>query len=311
MRPIDPVRGPELIPRTGKLPRNLLPEPYEVMVLRSPANKMVQLERGCPPTMGQRFVGGFTEAYYVDTGSQTRTFSINLPTADVGIDLAGEVDVELMVDDCCEVVRERRGDLAEQLGNWCYEQASRITSEFSIGAEAEPGLAAISRKVADALRVSNRRPELFGLSIRELRVRLRFVNESTVMEAGATALSAVLAAKTMQRTKDLYERIFGPEFARVYAALQGHEELIPQFVERFQAEQQLDGKRKWDLFTAMLNDSAIELHIRERFTKELGNSLLSRGDKTDQDFARLLLERTSDFELTAKSDQGNDGDELE
>jgi hypothetical protein len=307
MRPIDPVRGPLRIPRTGKLPLELLPKPYEVVVLRSPSNRLVQLQRGCPPTFGQRMVGGFTEAYYVDAGRHTREFSVILPSADVGIDLLGQVDVELTVDDCCELVRERRGDLAEQLSNWCQERAARITSEFSAaGDEDSANLAVIGRKVADTLRSSNR-PELFGLNIRELRVRLQFANQGIVAETGATTLSAMLRAKGMQRIKSLYEPVFGPAFAQVYTALvERHEDLIPEFVAKLQQEQQLTGSRKWELFSSMLRDSEIEPHFRERFAKELGKALLN-SDPSNQDLALKLLSRTGEFELPASTPA--DGDE--
>jgi hypothetical protein len=309
MKPIDPVRGPFTAPRSGKLAHDLLPKPFEVVVLRSRSGKMTQLRRGDPPTFGQRLVGGFTQLYFVDAGRQTRTFTANLPTADPGIELTGEVDVELTVEDCCEVVRERRGDLAEQLAHWCQDRASVVTSRFSAGDhETTEDLTVLSRRVVDALQTGSK-PELFGMSIRELRVRLRFANESVVAEQGASTLTAVLRAKSTDRVRKIYEPIFGPDFSKIYIALvEQHEDQIPAFLERLQASQELNQQNKWQLLRALLDDPAIEPHFRERFARDMGKMLLS-GDTSNQDLAASMLSRSVEFELPAEASSDDPEDE--
>jgi hypothetical protein len=308
MKPIDPVRGPYTAPRSGKLPQDLLPKPYEAVVLRSRSGRMRQLRRGDPPTFGQRLVGGFTELYFVDTGRLTRTFTATLPTADPGIELTGEVDVELTVEDCCEVVRERRGDMAEQLAHWCQGRAFVVTSRFSVGEHETEELAVLSRRVVEALQTDGK-PELFGLSIRELRVRLRLANQSVVDEEGATALRGMLRAKSLDRVRKIYEPIFGPDFTQIYVALvDHHEDQIPAFMERLQASQQLNQENRWKLLTSLLDDSSIESHFRERFARELGKMLLG-GDTSNRDLAASLLSRSSEFELTADAGSSDVKDE--
>jgi hypothetical protein len=266
---------------------------------------MRQLRRGDPPTFGQRLVGGFTELYFVDSGRQTRTFAVTLPTADPGIELAGEVDVELIVEDCCEVVRERRGDLAEQLEHWCQERATAVTTQFSVGDQETTGdLTALGRRVVDALQTGSK-PELFGMSIRELRIRLRLANQSVVEEEGATALKGMLRAKSLDRVRKIYEPIFGPDFTQIYVALvDRHEDQIPAFLERLQATQQVNQQNRWQMLNSLLNDSSIESHFRDRFARELGKMLLG-GDSTHQDLAASLLSRSAEFELTAEASSGD------
>lgn len=308
-KPIDPVRGPYTAPRSGKLAADLLPKPYEVVVLRSRSGKMMQLRRGDPPTFGHRLVGGFTEIYFVDAGRHVRTFTSQLPTADVGVDLTAEIDAELTVEDCCEVVRERRGDLAEQLANWCQQTAAAVTSRFSAGGgQGTDDLAGLSRQVTDQLQVATK-PELFGLSLRELRVRLRFANESVVAERGAATLNSVLRARSMANVQKIYEPIFGPDFAQIYSALvDGHEDQIPAFLERLQSGQHATQQAKWTLLASLLNDSSIESHFRERLGRELGKMLLG-SDSSNNDLAASLLSRASELEAPPEAAPGDDENE--
>lgn len=300
VNPIDPVRGPYTAPRSGKLAPDLIPKPYEVVVLRSRSGKMMQLRRGDPPTFGHRLVGGFTELYFVDAGRHVRTFTAQLPTADAGIDLTAEIDAELTVEDCCEVVRERRGDLAEQLANWCQQTAAVVTSRFRAGAsDGGDDLADLSRKVTGQLQ-SAIKPEMFGMSLRELRVRLRFANESLVAEQGAVALTGVLRARSMERIQKIYEPIFGPDFSQIYSALvDGHEDQIPAFLSRLQAAQQTTQQTtqesQWKLLTSLLNDSTIESHIREQLAMQLGRKLVG-GESADSSLAASLLSGASELD---------------
>jgi hypothetical protein len=298
MKPIDPVRGPYATPRSGKLAQNLIPKPYEVVVLRSRSGKMIQLRRGDPPTFGQRMVGGYTEVYFVDAGRQTRTFAAQLPTADPGVDLIGEVDVELTVDDCVEVVRERRGDLAELLANWCQERASIVTSRFSVGDHAtSEGLAALSAQVTQALQTPVQRPELFGMSIRELRVRLRFANASVVQEQGAATLKNLLHVKSLARMREICDPVFGPEFSQIYVTLvERHPDQIPVFLERLQTSQLANQQNRWQLLNSLLSDPAIEPHFKAQFAQEVGKMLLTT-DPSNHDLAASLFHRASEFEL--------------
>jgi hypothetical protein len=313
VKPIDPVRGPYTAPRSGKLAPDLIPKPYEVVVLRSRSGKMMQLRRGDPPTFGHRLVGGFTEMYFVDAGRHVRTFTAQLPTADIGIDLAAEIDAELTVEDCCEVVRERRGDLAEQLANWCQQTAAAVTSRFSAGGgDGADDLAGLGRQVTEKLQ-SAIKPEMFGMSLRELRVRLRFANESVVAEQGAAALTSVLRARSMERIQKIYEPIFGPEFSQIYSALvDQHEDQIPVFLARLQAgqqaTQQTTQEAQWKLLTTLLNDSSIESHFRERLAMQLGKTLLG-GDSANNDLAASLLSHVSELEAPREARAGDDDNE--
>lgn len=309
MKPIDPVRGPYALPRGGKLAQDLIPRPYEVAVLRSRSGKMMGLRRGDPPTFGHRLVGGFTELYFVDAGRHVRTFTAQLPTADVGVDLTAEIDAELTVVDCCEVVRERRGDLAEQLANWCQQTASVVTSRFSAAESAgSDDLAGLSRQVTERVQTAIK-PDMFGMSLRELRVRLRFSNEDVVREQGAATLTNMLRARSLERIHKIYEPIFGPDFTQVYIALvEKHEDQIPAFLERVQAGQQATQQAKWKLLESLLTDSSIESHFRERFARELAKTLFG-GDSANKDLAASMLSRASELEApddAAPDDEDND-----
>lgn len=292
MTQFNPLRGPVDLPRFGPLAQSARPELHEIMVLRSRAGRLLGLPRGGSPTLGQRLVGGFTIAYYVRTGAQTQTFTARLPTADVGVDLACEVDVELVVGDHTRLVREWTGDLGEQLGNWCRAQAAGITTQhvIRIGGNTGKDLAEVERLVTDRLRTSAQRPSMPGLDLRELRVRLRFANEEIVGRAADKALGEKLKAKRIAELKEMYEQVFGPELAQVISLVGGDQERIVEVAQRMQAEQQLNGQRRIDLFRELISSPAIEMHVRERLASELGRQL-GAGDEEVANLAKEMLAR--------------------
>jgi hypothetical protein len=147
---------------------------------------------------------------------------------------------------------------------------------------------------------------MFGMSLRELRVRLRFANESVVAEQGAATLTSVLRARSLERIHEIYTPIFGPDFAQIYIALvDKHEDQIPAFLERLQAGQHATQQAKWQLLTSLLNDSSIESHFRERLGAELGKMLLG-GDTANKDLAASLLSRASELEAPRDAVPGDD-----
>ncbi|WP_214410029.1 hypothetical protein [Sphaerisporangium fuscum] len=314
MPSIDPVRGPKVLPRFGRLRSDLRPQLHEAMVLRSRDGRLVELPRGAPPTFGQRLVGGFIEAYYVSVGAHTRTFASRLPTADVGIELQGEVDVELEVKDCGLLVRERRGDLNERLRNWCLDLAGRITAQHNIGTVANAGdeLARLASVVADSLRTTTKRPDLPGMTMRELRVRLRYADEATVQQAGKDALQQKLQARKAKDLKEMYEPVYGPDIAGIVALLtDGHTDRIPDVVDRIHASQQLTEQRKIDLFQQLVTSPSIEVHVRDRLAQQLARQL-GEGDGAVRDFTAAIFDRSGDLALQAPpADRKGDTDDEE
>ena len=306
LNPIDPVRGPIRIPRIGRLPQALMPRMHEVVVMRTRAGVLVELPRGNPPTFGQRFVGGFSEIYYVDSGLQTRTFTARLPSADLGVELLGDIDVEIKVEDCLQVVTERRGDLAEQLANWCYERASHVTVAYSVGMLPEGGLPSISGQVTSALQSSIRCVKLPGLSIRELRARLRLANGEIIDKIGKETLEKKFRATSLIDIQAMYQSILGPEEATIYAALlDGHEDRIPDFLER------LEGKRdRYDQSVQNLLHSSLDHlapHLRDRLATELIQRKLGI-DLTPSPISASLYSRACD-DLDDETSRYGPGDE--
>jgi hypothetical protein len=292
VNPVDPVRGPIRIPRIGKLPHSLMPKMHEVVVMRTRAGGLVELPRGNPPTFGQRFVGGYSEIYYVDAGLQTRTFTARLPTADLGVDLLGDIDVELEVEDCLQVVTERRGNLAEQLANWCYEHASHVTAAHSAGSLPEGGLPSISGQVTSALQSSIRRVALPGLSIRELRARLRLANGEVIKQIGEKTLIDKVRATSLIDIQAMYQSILGLEEAIIYAALlDGHEDRIPDFLERLESKRSRFDQSMQELLHSSLDHLAP--HLRDRLATELIQRKLGI-DLTPSPISASLYSRTSD-----------------
>jgi hypothetical protein len=287
---IDPVRGPQALPRFGRLGTELRPKMHEAVVLRRRDGRLVELPRGAPPTLGQRVVGGFTEAYYVSVGVHTRSFTARLPTATVGVELDSEVDVELEVDDCRLLVSERRDDLDEQLGNWCHEQAARLTTRHEVGAaNAGDELVTLGGQVANSLRTAAQRPNLPGLRLRELRVRLRYANKDIVEQHGADTLREGLRARKAQTLMAMYAPVYGPDLARIITLLaDGHTDRIPEVVERIHASQQITEQRKMDLFQNLITSSTIATDVRARLAEYLSTMLGEggSGDITDAIFAQ-------------------------
>ncbi len=275
MESVDPVRGPYPIPRQGRLPHNLLPGLHEVVVLRSRSGKVLALPRGTPPTFSQRMTGQFIEAYYVDYGSvHSRTFAAALPTGDLGVDLVAEIDVEMSVEDCVQAVVERRGPgyLGDQLAKWTQQHASGLSSRFKVYTDGD--LANLAGQILGRLQTESQRLSFSGLKIRELRVRLRFADQKTVAEAGATTLAEKVRA---QRTKDLYAMylpVFGPDFAKIRASLSGSQESeIPAFLQRLQAEQYAANEHKYEALISLLRGESIEPHLKEQLLKDLASAL--------------------------------------
>jgi hypothetical protein len=58
-----PVRGPFNLPRAGRLPPELLPQPTETVVLRSSSGQRTALPAGAPPTFSMR---GFPSTTGID-----------------------------------------------------------------------------------------------------------------------------------------------------------------------------------------------------------------------------------------------------
>lgn len=220
MESVDPVRGPQLIPRIGRFPNTLLPRLHEVMVLRSRAGQLVALPRGTSPTLGQRLSGTFIEAYYVDCGeSHSRTFSVRLPSGDIGVDLLAEIDVELRVEDSLKAVIEHRsiGYLKDVMAAWVQHHASRLTYGFKVARDND--LASLAGQILVRLQTENQGLNFSGLKIRELRVRLRLADEKTVAEAGAITLAAKLRAQRIKDLHEIYASVSGADLARIMAAV--------------------------------------------------------------------------------------------
>lgn len=291
MNQINPMRGPLELPRIGPLGNGMRPELYETVVLKARSGKLLTLPVGESPTFGQRLVGGFTQAYFIRMGYQNQTFTTTVPTADIGIDLVCEVDVELEVDDCENLVRNWIGDVGEQLGKWCRSLASETTTGHQINISGNAGreLAEVERKVAQRLQTNTQRPQMHGLKLRELRVRLRFAKEEIVSEFGGEALISKLKAKQLAEVTEMYESVFGRELAQVIALVGGDQEKIVAVAERLQTEYQVNGQRRIDLFRELVNSPTIEVHIRERLAMELGKQL-GTGDEKISILSQGILE---------------------
>jgi hypothetical protein len=298
------MRGVVELPRLRPLRDGDRPEPHEIMVLRSRAGKLLALPRGESPTLGQRLVGGFTRAYFVRTGPQTQTFTATLPTADIGVDLVCDVDVELLVGDCTTLVREWTGDLSDQLSRWCRAQAAGITAEHAIRIADVAGkeLAEVEKLVTMRLQSTTQRPTLPGLALRELHVRLRFANEEVVNKAGTRALDEKLKAKNTSDVIAMYRDVFGDELAKILALIGGDQEKVVEMAQRLQTEYHVNGQRRIDLFRELVDSPTIEVHIRERLAMELSKQLGSG----DADVANLAKEMLSRPAIAGPADEDDD-----
>ncbi len=296
---VDPVRGPVELPKRGKLPHNLLPGLHEVMVLRSRSGQVVALPRGVPPTFSQRRGGSFIEAYYVDcAGAHSRTFSARLQTSDIGVDLLAEIDVEMSVEDCVRAVIDRRGSdyLKDQLEGWAQHNASRLTSGFKV---AGGSLASLAEQILARLQTDSQRLSFSGLKIRELRVRLRLADQETVAKEGATTLSEKLKAQRFQDLSDTYAGQFGPELAKIYAALSVNDQTeIPAFLKRLQDERHADTANRFNVLIALLRGEAIEPHMREQLLQDLAMALKLPGIAApSQELAKALYQAGASAEI--------------
>jgi len=291
METVDPVRGPQPIPKRGRLPQHLLPGLHEVMVLRSRSGQVLALPRGTPPTFGQRMSGNFIEAYYVDCDVHSRTFSASLPTGDIGIDIVADVDVEMCVDDCVQAVIDRRaaGYLGDQLTKWVQQHASRLTSGFKVHADGT--LADLGGRVLAQLQTESMRLSFSGLKIRELRVRLRLADQEKVSAEGAAMLQSKLRAQRIRQTFAMLSDVLGPDAARIYAAMAvDHEGEIPGFLQRLQAEQHAASEHKFEVLISLLQGDSIEPHLKEQLLKDLAAVKLLPGMKQpEHELASALL----------------------